>query len=608
MNAITYPEVRSYPDFINSFHKITQPAVAKLTAEHPGLLAIGSSGTIYSEKIREAEGFLRLLWGYAPYYVQNPMDDTFDWLIEGITTGTDPEQVDYWGEIDDVNQLMVEMAPLAIFLLLNKEKVWQKTTEEQRQKIYLWLDQINEYETAQNNWLFFRILVDVCLKKNFGVDRSEQMEADFKKIESFYVGDGWYFDGVVQQRDYYVSFAIHYYSLLYAVVYEEEDPQRSRLFKERAALFAKSFQTWFDKDGRALPFGRSLTYRFAQSAFWSAMLYAKVEQFDLGIAKTLLGKNLTFWLSQDIFSGEGLLKIGYCYEDLVMAEEYNSPGSPYWSLKAFLVLALPKTDAIWQLPESKTAPDGTTLIEEGRMLITRSEAGAHVQGYPVAQYNHLHSHCEAKYSKFVYSTLFGFNVSKGLVGLDKGAFDSILAVSERDQFYRVRTKPEHFEVTEDYTKTIWQPWDNVRITSWILPFGSWHVRLHLIDSQRELTISDGGFSVPYDGDASIQVTKEEIGCQIRSAIGTTGVYSLLGKAQAAISSRQANVNVLYNNVVFPYLSKELPKGRTCFCHAFLGSKEPCDTGIPEIEITDSWVIIKAANQEKRLAVKLDLKE
>jgi len=147
----------------------------------------------------------------------------------------------------------------------------------------------------------------------------------------------------------------------------------------------------------------------------------------------------------------------------------------------------------------------------------------------------------------------------------------------------------------------------VSITSWIVPFGSWHVRLHLIDSQRELAISDGGFSVPYDGDASIQVTKEA-GCQIRSAIGTTGVYSLLGESQVAISSRQANVNVLYNNVVFPYLSKEIPKGRTWLCNAFLGSQEPSNTKLPEIEITDSEVIIKLANQEKRLAIKLDLKE
>ena len=55
---------------------------------------------------------------------------------------------------------------------------------------------------------------------------------------------------------------------------EKEDPEHTALFKERAKTFSESFIYWFDDEGKALPFGRSLTYRFAQAAFFSACAHA----------------------------------------------------------------------------------------------------------------------------------------------------------------------------------------------------------------------------------------------------------------------------------------------------------------------------------------------
>ena len=63
------------------------------------------------------------------------------------------------------------------------------------------------------------------------------------------------------QKDYYVSFGIHFYCLLYARFMEKEDPEHTALFKERSKTFSESFIYWFDDEGKALPFGRSLTYR-----------------------------------------------------------------------------------------------------------------------------------------------------------------------------------------------------------------------------------------------------------------------------------------------------------------------------------------------------------
>ena len=66
------------------------------------------------------------------------------------------------------------------------------------------------------------------------------------RYESFYLGNGWYSDGKRPQKDYYVSFGIHFYCLLYARFMEKEDPEHTALFKERAKTFSESFTYCFD--------------------------------------------------------------------------------------------------------------------------------------------------------------------------------------------------------------------------------------------------------------------------------------------------------------------------------------------------------------------------
>ena len=111
----------------------------------------------------------------------------------------------------------------------------------------------------------------------------KQPHEDLSKLDSWYLGDGWYCDGEPSQIDYYIPFGMHYYGLIYAWCMEREDPERSRRFKERAARFAEDFLYWFEDGGRAVPFGRSLTYRFAQSACFSALAFAGVEALPWGV-------------------------------------------------------------------------------------------------------------------------------------------------------------------------------------------------------------------------------------------------------------------------------------------------------------------------------------
>lgn len=53
-------------------------------------------------------------------------------------------------------------------------------------------------------------------------------------------------------------------------------------------------------------------------------------------------------MNKDIFTTDGLLSVGYDYQNMVFAEGYNGPGSPYWAFKTFILLAVPKDHPYWQ--------------------------------------------------------------------------------------------------------------------------------------------------------------------------------------------------------------------------------------------------------------------
>lgn len=133
--------------------------------------------------------------------------------------------------------------------------------------------------------------------------------------------------------DYYSSsFAIHFLQLLYAKLAGEDEPERAAEFKKRAQAAALDLVHYFDEEGRAIPFGRSVGYRFAMCSFWGALAYADVElpePLTWGMVKGIVMRHLRWWQTQpNIWSPSGTLTIGYSYPNMYMAENYNSPGSP----------------------------------------------------------------------------------------------------------------------------------------------------------------------------------------------------------------------------------------------------------------------------------------
>ena len=560
---------------------LSDPLVSRFS---PGRarVKLGETGANFSNREAELEGFARPLWALAPLAAGGGSFAHWDLYRDGLSNGTNPEHPEYWGDDEgNARQMHVEMAALGLALALVPEQVWTPLSANSKRNLASWLGQIYQAPLWPNNWQFFRVLVHLGLKKVGAEQDSAPVVASLERLESYYLGDGWYGDGADGGRDYYVPFAMQFYALLYAKLAAQDDPARAQRLRERAALFAQQFIHWFAADGAALPFGRSLTYRFACGAFWGALAFADVEALPWPVIKGLAMRHLRWWLRQPIFTQTGLLSIGYAYSNLNMAEQYNSPGSPYWALKFFLPLALPEEHPFWTAEEAPLpASKPVSVQKQPGFVVCRDEPGNHVFALAHAQSatwlrpaNWLR-HGSAKYCKFAYSTLFGLSVPGGSNGLQFGAFDSMLALSDGDDYWRVRDGSIEQSLEDEVLYSRWEPWPDVTIETWLFPDLPWHVRAHRVTTKRKLLAAEVAFAVPWT-DELIKAggySKAEEGSAKTIALPlAVGIRDLLGQRKGEIILPVPNTNLLFAKSSLPTLRSEHESGQHWLMCAVLGT-------------------------------------
>jgi len=269
--------------------QLLEPVKGRFTAGNAGL-HLGDFAAHYGEASAHMEAFSRMLWGLAPLWSQGGGADWLPLFRQGLLNGTAPNHPAYWGPVADYDQKIVEMAAISLTLMLCGETM--DFSPRESENLHRWLAGVEGRALPQNNWLFFRVLVQTAFRRMGWPWNREQLDADLDRLEDWYLGEGWYCDGQPSQVDYYIPFGIHYYGLIYAHFMERDDPIRARRFRDRAARFAQDFLYWFEDGGRAVPFGRSLTYRFGQCAFFSALAFAGVESLPWGVIKSRVLGNL----------------------------------------------------------------------------------------------------------------------------------------------------------------------------------------------------------------------------------------------------------------------------------------------------------------------------
>ena len=558
----------------------------------------------YGQRVAGMEAFSRLLWGAIPLLAAGDEPPQFSFYLQAIKNGTDPAHAEYWGEAAPYDQRIVEMAAYGLLLALAGDKVLVHFTAQEKDNLWRWLKQSEAQDIPDNNWHFFPILVQVGFHYSGMTVNHAALETHFAAMEHYYLGDGWYSDGPGRPRDYYISMGFHFYGLIYARLMAQVDPARSALLRQRATLFAADFIHFFADDGAAIPFGRSLTYRFAQGAFWSAAAFAGLEVFPAGVIKGLVLRHLRWWLQQPIFDRDGVLSVGYSYPNLVMAEDYNAPGSPYWGLKTMLVLALDDDDPFWQaqelpLPERAASH---SIIPADQIIVHQPGHLWMLTSGQLELNNFVNT--EAKYCKFAYSARYGFTCERGRYGLPHAAPDSMLLLSEKDNYWRGRRDCTSVLTSGDRIYSRWHPWADVTIDTWLIVFGVWQLRVHHIDTGRSLDTAEGGFSLPYRPES--RITARPGMCQLESGQDMSRIVCLSPHRRCAEPViPPPNSNLLFaERAAIPALLGELPPGKHLLISAVLAGDPDRDTppDYPQAFIHDGTIRFVMAGVEKSLSI------
>ncbi|ALB62225.1 hypothetical protein AFK62_06790 [Cronobacter condimenti 1330] len=537
-------------------------------------ITLGATCAHYGPDIARMEGLSRALWGLFPLMAGGDEPPELEKYLTAIRHGTDPHHPGYWGETGPYDQRLVEMAAYGLGLALLQDKLTARFSEQERDNLYRWLLQIGDAEMPDSNWNYFAILVELGFKRAGLPWRREVLEARFARMEAYYLGDGWYSDGPGRPKDYYISMAFHFYGLVYATLMAQDDPERAHTLRERARQFAADF-IWFSAaDGASVPFGRSLTYRFAMVAFWSAVAFSGLEVASPGVVKGIVLRHLRWWMEQPILDRDDILTLGYACPNLALCEDYNSPGSPYWALKVFLVLALPQEHPFWQAEEAPLpVKEGHHAVPHASQLLAHSEGSRHAWLLTAGQLElNNYVNTEAKYTKFAYSSHFGFTIERGRYGIKHAACDSMLLLCEHDGYYRGRRECEDVVTADDHIFSRWSPWPDVHIATWLIPHGAWHIRVHQIRSARELHSVEGGFATRWQPQTT-RIAAAGPGCDIEALYGTSMIVDLMPDTARAPDHviTPPNSSVMFAEcAAIPCLTGAIAPGDTWLCCAAAG--------------------------------------
>lgn len=559
--------LRTRDDLARSVNDIYQPLIAHVS---PGgaRVRLGSFASVFEQSTAELEGFARPLYGIVPLTVGGYDFPHWGRIVDGLDAGTDPASGEYWGPVPgDNDQRMVEQAAIGLALAFCPERAWEPLSPAAKDRLVTWLHGIFEHDPNHNNWQFFRVLVALGLERVGAPFDAGKVTASLDLLDSYRLGEHWYADGALRNVDYYVPFAFHTYGLMYAAANDLGlgDDTRAAAYRERAASFASDFQHWFAPDGAAIPFGRSLTYRFAMASFWGMLGWADVESdVSWGQSKGLLMRHMRWWADKPISDRDGVLSIGFTYDNRRLSETYSSAGSPYWACKAFGALAAPAAHPFWQADEAPLEPlkAPATLTDAGQIVCRGLDHATALTAREAAAFD-FPEQASAKYRKFAYSSAFGLS---GDVPDMFGSIhtDSMLALTDAEGNRRVRLGIDAAGVETNMTWSTWHPWPDVRVDTvcWAVD-SSWHGRLHRVRTARSLVGFESGFAIglatPKDlfGDETVSGDDRAV---ISTDHGCSAILAVQGSRRAITRNLAVNASLMHPRTAVPGLTGAMEVG------------------------------------------------
>ena len=318
-----------------------------------------------NKKVLYMECFGRLMAGVAPWLTL-PDDATAEgkqrkqlreWALASYKNAVDPQNPDYlcWGI---GGQNLVDAAYIAESFLRAYDTLWKPLDEVTKKRYLAEFAKLRHIDPPYTNWLLFSSTIESFMAKAGGDFDEYRVNSACRKVEEWYVGDGWYADGPVFAFDYYSSYVFHpmYLETLQAMV---DAKVNSRLDYQkyydrelkRCQKYSIILERFISPEGTFPAFGRSIPYRMATMQPLALMAWYQTLPSDLsnGQVRAALTKVLhRMFDQQNNFNEKGYLSIGFCGNSQKnVADWYTNNGSLYMTTLAFMPLGLPADHPFW---------------------------------------------------------------------------------------------------------------------------------------------------------------------------------------------------------------------------------------------------------------------
>ena len=318
-----------------------------------------------NKKVLYMECFGRLMAGVAPWRTL-PDDATAEgkqrkqlreWALASYKNAVDPQNPDYlcWGI---GGQNLVDAAYIAESFLRAYDTLWKPLDEVTKKRYLAEFAKLRHIDPPYTNWLLFSSTIESFMAKAGGDFDEYRVNSACRKVEEWYVGDGWYADGPVFAFDYYSSYVFHpmYLETLQAMV---DAKVNSRLDYQkyydrelkRCQKYSIILERFISPEGTFPAFGRSIPYRMATMQPLALMAWYQKLPKDLsnGQVRAALTKVLHRMFDQENnFNEKGYLSIGFCGNCRKhVADWYTNNGSLYMTTLAFMPLGLPADHPFW---------------------------------------------------------------------------------------------------------------------------------------------------------------------------------------------------------------------------------------------------------------------
>lgn len=363
-------------------------------------------------------------------------------FIRAILKGTDPKDPGYWGEPEPLSQVG---SAISLAVYINPEVFWEPLSPIQKRNVLNYLQRHSFNQTYDNNHYYFHMLPVALLEKN-GMDANkEHLTQMFRRLMGWYRGDGWFIDGGNRGFDYYNLWG---FQLFNQVLFKYDQNWRDLFgakITQTTNLFFETLPYLSGRDGGPIPWGRSLSYRFAGISSIAWAVINGTCTLPPGQARRIASGTLKYFWDHGCLGSNNLLNIGYWGTNASIAEKYLSPGDPYWATQGLACLLIPREDPFWNDVEEPIPADGAggKIAVPGAQFTVRvspldGEARLFPVGQPFAQERNKWQN-GAKYDQHGYSSFLGF-CTLGEGGGDSGAGRSGYSYDGTHWFYRERAK------------------------------------------------------------------------------------------------------------------------------------------------------------------------